>query len=315
MELDYQIKKMPRSYCRGDLPLPFPTVVAIGNFDGVHKGHQVLLHQLVAEGKARGAVPLVFTFTENPKVLYFGAKYLSGEADRLEALASLGVEAVYEADYNYLHDFSCEEFVREFLIARMDCRAAVIGSDFRFGKGRMGDCRTMQTLMQENGREGIVIPPVRIDGQEVSSTYIRRCLGEGNLAEVERLLGRSYSVLLPVREGRKLGRQFGFPTINQLPSDDRQLPRFGVYASIAEFGGRSFRGITNVGIKPTVSSESKPIFETHLLDFEEELPLYGVQVKVTLLRFLRKERCFPSVEALREQVEKDIKSVAGTPAK
>lgn len=306
-EKDYKLKTLPRIYKRQDLPLDTKTVIAIGNFDGVHIGHKLLLSRLAEEAKARNAVPMVFTFSENPKVVHFGAKYLFGDTDRLEALAEIGVEAIYYAEYAYLHDFSCEEFVRDFLVKRLNCVCTVVGSDFRFGKGRMGDPDTMKQLMEQNGGDCVILPQLEENGKKISSSYIRRILGEGKLSEVEALLGRKYSFILPVREGRKLGRQIGCPTINQIPPADRMLPRFGVYESTVQFGGEVYRGITNVGIKPTVSSESKPIFETHLLDFDGDL--YGVTVKVTLNRFLRKERCFNTVEDLKKQIEKDIEAV------
>lgn len=311
MYQDYTIQNAPRILERKDLPLEGKTVIAIGNFDGVHMGHTALLTRLAQEGVSRNATPLVFTFTQNPKVLYFGAKYLCGDNERLEALASIGVRAVYRGDYAYLHDFSCEEFVRDFLVAKLNCVCAVVGSDFRFGKGRMGSPETMRELMESCGGSCVVLPAVEREGNKISSTYIRKLLGEGKLDKVEDLLGRPYSVILPVREGRRLGRTIGCPTINQIPHGDRMLPRFGAYASTVEFvkDGETvcLHGITNVGIKPTVSSESKPVLETHILDFDGDL--YGVTVKVTLRRFLRKERCFASVEELKQQIEKDISAV------
>ncbi len=306
-ELDYKIKHIPQVYTRADLPLKAKTVIAIGNFDGVHLGHQMLLSRLAEEAKQRGAIPMVFTFTENPKVLLFGAKYLMGEDDRMEAFADLGVESVYRAEYAYLHDFSCEEFVRDFLIGKFGCICTVVGSDFRFGKGRMGDPDTMKTLMEQGGGDCVILPQLEKDGKKISSSYIRRILGEGKLDEVESLLGRKHSFILPIREGRHLGRKIGFPTINQIPPADRMLPRFGVYASKVEFGGKTLYGVTNIGIKPTVSSESKPVFETHLLDFCGNL--YGVTAKVTLLEFLRKERCFSTLDELKEQIGRDIEAV------
>ena len=311
MYQDYTLTNPPRVLERKDLPFAGETVIAIGNFDGVHIGHHALLKRLAEEGKNRNATPLVFTFTENPKVLYFGAKYLCGDTERLEALSDLGVEAVYRGEYSYLHDFSCEEFVRDFLVEKLRCVCTVVGSDFRFGKGRMGDPNTMKSLMEAHGGSCVILPAVEREGKKVSSTYIRRLLGEGKLPMVEELLGRPYSVILPVWEGRRLGRTIGCPTINQIPEEDRMLPRFGAYLSKVEFmkdGERlCYHGVTNVGIKPTVSSESKPVFETHLLDFDGDL--YGVTVKVTLLRFLRKERCFNTVEDLKEQIRCDVAAV------
>ncbi len=294
---------------REDLPLCAPTVVAIGNFDGVHLGHQALLACLTQTAKQKDALPLVFTFKENPKVLYCGAKYLYGAQQKRRLFAEAGVKAVYEADFAQVQNMSCEAFVREFLIERLNCLSVAVGSNFRFGNGRRGDADTMCRLLREHGLEGTVVPPVCVDGKEVSSSAIRRALEAGDLQAVQTMLGRPYSVYLPVSRGKRLGHTIGFPTINQLPSTDRQLPKFGVYLSEAEFCGKTYRGLTNVGVKPTVSSEARPLYETHLLEYEGNEELYGVTVKLTLKRFLRKERCFSRIEDLQAQIQSDLASL------
>lgn len=279
-----------------------PVAAAIGVFDGVHLGHQALLERLCKEARVRHALPLVFTFSENSK----NAWALSGEAERLERFAWLGISAVFFADFAALRGLSCEEFVQTYLRLRLDCRAVVIGNDFRFGRDRSGDSEAMGRLF---GGDTVVLPPVQVDGQTVSSTEIRRRLLEGDLAGAEKLLGRPYDFLLPVSRGRRLGRKLGFPTINQLPPQGRLLPRFGVYESAVSVGGVSYRGVTNVGVKPTVSLREAPLLETHLLGYNGG-DLYGETAHVSLLRMLREERRFETVEALREQVERDICAVA-----
>ena len=290
----------------GCFPPRVPVAAAIGVFDGVHLGHQALLRRLREEAQTRGALPLVFTFSENLKQ----AQALSGEAERLELFASFGVFAVFLADFASLRGLSCEAFVQEYLCRRLDCRAVVIGSDFRFGRGRSGDSAVMGELF---GGDTVVLPPVQVEGQVVSSTEIRRRLLAGDLAGAERMLGRPYGFLLPVSRGRMLGRELGFPTINQIPSQDRLLPRFGVYESLVRVGEASYRGVTNVGVKPTVALQEVPLLETHLLGYTGK-DLYGEPVGISLLRMLREERRFETLEALREQVQKDIRAVesAGT---
>lgn len=278
-----------------------PVAAAIGVFDGVHLGHQALLLRLREEARARNVLPLVFTFSETPK----NARLLSGEAEKLELFASFGIQAVFLADFASLCALSCEEFVKAYLREKLDCRAVVIGSDFRFGRERSGDQNVMRELF---GQDTVVLPPVQIDGQTVSSTEIRRRLQAGDFTGAERLLGHPYGFLLPVSRGRALGRKLGFPTINQIPPSDRLLPRFGVYASEVFAGGKRYRGVTNIGVKPTVSSEEAPLLETHILGFEGK-ELYGKTVRVSLLRMVREERRFASLEALREQMEKDIRAV------
>lgn len=284
-----------------DLPR-VPFAVAIGVFDGVHLGHQALLRRLREEARAREALPLVFTFSETPK----NAQALSGEAERMELFSSLGIPGVLVADFASLRGLSCEEFVETYLRLRMDCRAVVIGSDFRFGRERSGDSDTMRALF---GRDVFVLPPVQVDGQTVSSTEIRRRILAGDLAGAEKMLGHPYGFLLPVSRGRRLGRELGFPTINQIPPQERLLPRFGVYESAVRVGEAVYRGVTNVGVKPTVTSGEMPLLETHLLGYAGK-ELYGETVGVSLLRMLREERRFETVDVLREQVEQDIRTVA-----
>lgn len=286
----------------GHVPPRVPVAAAIGVFDGVHLGHQALLRRLREEARSRDALPLVFTFSGNSK----NVRTLSGEAEKLELFASFGVSAVFLAEFAALKELSCEDFVRIYLRERLDCRAVVIGSDFRFGRERSGDSDTMRALF---GQDTVVLPPVQADGQVVSSTEIRRRISAGDLEGGSKLLGHPYGFLLPVVRGRMLGRALGFPTVNQIPPRDRLLPRFGVYASAVRVGETTYRGVTNVGVKPTVTSEALPLLETHVLGYAGK-ELYGETVHVSLLRMLREERRFETVEMLREQVEKDIRAVA-----
>lgn len=283
------------------------TVVAIGNFDGVHLGHRALLEQLLRESADKQATALVFTFSRNPKVLLFGAKALYGEAEKLQKLAELGVPYVLSASYEDLHELTPEAFVREVLIGQLHACGVVVGRDFRFGKGRMGDRDAICRLMQENGGTCTVVPDVELNGQTVSSTAIRALLEKGDVDGATTLLGHPYEVILPICEGKQLGRTLGFPTANQYPPADRLLPKYGVYESVMTVDGVSYRGLTNIGVKPTVSHEARPVFETHLLHFAGDL--YGKTAKLALLRFLRKERCFSSIEQLQAQVQADIAQI------
>lgn len=277
-----------------------PVAVAIGMFDGVHIAHQALLRRLCELASACGAAPVVFTFSENPK----RAQALSDEAERLELFSSLGVSGAYIADYGALRGLSCAEFAQTYLRERLDCRAVAVGSDFRFGKDRAGDCETMRTLFPRTE----VLPPVLLDGVKVSSTEIRRRLLCGDVEGAGRMLGRPYGFCLPVRRGRSLARELGFPTLNQVPPEGRVLPRFGVYETEVFCGGGLYRGVTNVGVKPTVTSDGLPLLETHLLGYSGG-ELYGETVRVSFLRMLREERRFETVEALRAQMARDIRAV------
>ena len=285
------------------------TSVTLGKFDGVHLGHQLLIDR-VMKAEAEGCTSTVFTFDRFPSQVLLHQKMTSIllEEEKQRLLKSLGIQRyVLFPFHEQTASMEPEEFVEEILVKTMKVKHLYVGTDFRFGKGRMGDPSTMKQLMEQNGGSCVILPQIEVNDKKISSSYIRRILGEGKLEEVETLLGRKYSFILPVREGRQFGRKIGCPTINQIPPADRMLPRFGVYESTVHFGNEVYTGITNVGIKPTVSSESKPIFETHIPDFSGDL--YGVTVKVTLNRFLRKERCFASVDELKAQIEKDILTV------
>ena len=277
-----------------------PVAVAIGMFDGVHIAHQTLLRRLCALAAECGAAPVVFTFSENPK----RAQALSDEPERLERFASLGAAGVYIADYGALRGLSCAEFAQTYLRERLDCRAVAVGSDFRFGKDRAGDCGTMRSLFPRTE----VLPPVLLDGVKVSSTEIRRRLLCGDVEGAGRMLGRPYGFCLPVCRGRSLARALGFPTLNQIPPAGRVLPRFGVYETEVFCGGGRYRGVTNVGVKPTVTSDGLPLLETHLLGYGGG-ELYGETVRVSFLRMLREERRFGTVDAQREQMARDIRAV------
>ncbi len=277
-----------------------PVAIAIGMFDGVHIGHQSLIYRLCAVARSCGATPVVFTFSKNPK----HAQALSDETERLTRFGSLGVGGVYIADYEALRELSCAEFVRVYLRERLDCRAVAVGSDFRFGKDRAGDCKTMRELFPRTE----VLAPVLLDGVTVSSTEIRRRLLCGNVAGAGRMLGRPYGFCLPACRGRSLGRTLGFPTLNQIPPEGRVLPRFGVYETNVRIGGRYYHGVTNVGIQPTVTADGLPLLETHLLGYGGG-ELYGETARVSFLRMLREERRFKTVEALREQMARDVRAV------
>ena len=247
---------------------------------------------------------MVWTFAESPKALQQGAKYITGSVEKMEALEKLGAEQIYFADFERCRSMTPSEFVEKALIGDFHADTVVCGFDFRFGASRAGDAQTLKALLAQAGVSCIVVPPVKAGDETVSSTLIRRKLAEGDIEGASFLLGRRYSFLLPVIHGRRLGRTIGFPTINQRFPAYQVVPAYGVYACLCEVDGKLYRGVSNIGVRPTVSEhEDAPLCETHIFDFSDDL--YDKEARVYLCRRIRPERRFDSVEALREQVERD----------
>ena len=287
-----------------DLPLSGRTVLTIGAFDGVHIGHACLLRSMCAVSGEKRLPNAVWTFAESPKALQQGAKYITGSVEKMEALEKLGAEQIYFADFERCRSMTPSEFVEKALIGDFHADTVVCGFDFRFGASRAGDAQTLKALLAQAGVSCIVVPPVKAGDETVSSTLIRRKLAEGDIEGASFLLGRRYSFLLPVIHGRRLGRTIGFPTINQRFPAYQVVPAYGVYACLCEVDGKLYRGVSNIGVRPTVSEhEDAPLCETHIFDFSDDL--YDKEARVYLCRRIRPERRFDSVEALREQVEHD----------
>lgn len=280
------------------------TCVALGFFDGVHRGHTAVLEAAAARARALGLSFLVYTFAmaDAPKA---DAPLLSTDAERAALFASIG------ADYCVFDIFSAarttppERFVREALCQTLGARLAVVGEDFRFGYRAAGDAALLCTLMAECGGEALVIPPVSLGGAPISSSRIRAALASGDVTEAAALLGRPYALTLPVCHGKALGRTIGFPTANQALPDGRALPADGVYVTeCTTADGRTVRGVTDIGLRPTVSGRKRRM-ETHLIDFSGDL--YGAPLTVGFLARLRGEAAFPTLSALTEQIKNDVK--------
>ncbi len=280
-----------------------PTAVALGFFDGVHKGHAAVVKQAVA-GQKEGLVPCVFSFTMDAKRP--GGKQNSGllctRTIKRQQLLKLGAQMLYVPAFEEFCAFSAEEFVRSILVDTLHARMVCCGEDYRFGQNAAGDVHTLQTLCQNFGIVVKVVPSVEYKGQVVHSTAIRKALAGGNLALANHMLGRFYNFDFEVIHGRKLGRTIGSPTLNQAFSKQYQVPRFGVYASFAKIGGQCLAAVTNIGIKPTVGSD-QTLAETYIFDFSGDL--YGQHVEVCLVEFLRPEQKFASIDALKEQINRD----------
>lgn len=284
-----------------------PRAVALGIFDGVHLGHRAVISRATGMELPDGsrATAAVFTFTQPAWALpKDGACSLITEEQRAAVLEGLGVEELIQADFNAIRDCSPQEFVEDVLKNTLHACRVCCGFNYHFGRGGKGDADLLRSLCAPLGIEVVVVPPVLVDGEPVSASRIRRLIEEGRMEEASRLLGRPFTLDFPVVGGRKLGRLLGTPTINQPLPPHFVLPRFGVYAVSAEAGGKVRHGVTNIGVRPTVGAEG-PLAETWIADFDGDL--YGRNVPVTLVKFLRPERRFESVEALQKQILLDGK--------
>lgn len=281
------------------------SAVALGKFDGIHLGHRRLLGR-VLEQKKRGLTAVVFTFDTSAASFFGGeTKELSTREEKRAAFAQMGIDVLIEFPLNReTAATDPAEFVSRYLTGQMQMAYLCAGPDISFGKGGAGGYALLAEYAAPCGYQVELIEKVRVDGEEVSSTRVREAVRTGRMEEASAMLGTPYSVGGRVVHGRELGRKLGMPTANLSPDEGKLLPPNGVYYSRALLEGRTFRGITNVGYKPTVSEERIMGLETYLYDFEGQI--YGRDMTVELLAFRRAEQAFDSVEALQRQIAEDV---------
>jgi len=289
------------------------TVATVGTFDGIHRGHQAVLDDVVRRARARGLVSLLVTFDPHPlEVVNPSAapRLLTLSDEKRLLAAALGVERVEVVLFTpELARLGPEEFVRDVLRARFGMQELVLGYDHGFGRGRAGDVEMVRRLAREDGFAMEVVAAVKDDGQPISSSLIRTAVAHGDLASAERGLGRPYSVRAVVERGAGRGRTIGVPTINLTSPDARKLlPPDGVYAVRVEVGkrdtrsGKRYGGMMNKGSRPTFGVHARGL-EIHLFDFSGDL--YDQVVTVEWVRRLRDTQTFPSRQALVAQIERD----------
>lgn len=280
------------------------TVVAVGSFDGVHKGHAALIKKAVKTSQATGALPAVWTFSDylpGP-----ASKHIIPAGKRFEIFKELGVAAVFTCAFDTVRDMSAEEFVKDILIGACGAQYAVCGYNFRFGKNAGSDAQSLASLMHRYGGGGIIVDKVCEDGIPVSSTAIRKALSDGDIKLANALLGRPFSIEMPVIHGKSMGKSLGFPTINQSYPDGLVMLKHGVYACETYIDGKKYKTVTDVGVKPTVGSDSV-CCESFILDYDGDL--YGRTITVYFTGYLRPEQKFASLELLSAQIAKDAKTV------
>ncbi len=284
-----------------------PTALTIGVFDGVHRGHQIVLKHVVESARQHDLAAAAITFHPHPRQVLrpdLTTEYVTSLEDRLALIMETGLDTV--ATVSFTSDFSLTDagdFVRmlvdEFQLARL-----IIGEDFALGRQRGGDPDTLQALGRELGYEVEVIELLTSDSADkVSSTEIRNALGDGNVRLVGELLGRRYSLHGPVVVGFKRGRTIGFPTANVAIGNDRAIPAPGVYATIAHLSSGPTVSVTNIGVRPTFDDGGGLSIECHIMDFDDDI--YGADLRVEFVERLRGERKFDGIDALIAQIGRD----------
>lgn len=289
-----------------DFEIDGSSSVAIGKFDGIHRGHQILIKKIL-EARADGFQAVVFTFDPSPAAFFGGNNYkgLTTKAEKRRIFEKLGVDVLIE--YPLTKESAAqspEDFVEEILLRKIHAKQVVCGTDFTFGDKGSGNVNMLRQYGRNKGFEVIVCEKVKSMGEEIGSSLIRSEVEQGHMEMACEYIGAPYCVSGIVCEGRKLGRTLGMPTVNQIPEDDKLLPPYGVYKSVVSVGGEHYHGITNVGVKPTVTDENRPVVETYIKDFNKNI--YGEYISVSLLHFTRPEMKFNSVDELKAQLMKDL---------
>ena len=285
-----------------------PIFTAIGVFDGVHLGHQAVISTSAEHARAVGGKAVVITFDPHPmKVLRpeRAPHLLTATQHKIELIRGLGVEHLLVVQFD--RDFAAtppEEFVQQLVYYANPLREICVGHEWSFGKNRAGNLALLQKLGAEHQFNVVGITPVALNGKVVSSTAIREAVKKGDLAKAAEMLGRDYTILGTVKRGAQLGRTLGFPTAN-LSAHSEQFPPNGVYAAEAKLDGAVLRGVANLGYRPTLA-QARPerLLELHLFDLDREI--YGEDVEVRFLRFLRTEQKFGSLDELKAQIARDV---------
>ena len=289
------------------------TSIALGNFDGVHLGHQELIRQAVqnARKKTSQGTPeksAVFTFSNHPKNLIPGAKEVKNiiyNDEKQSLIESLGVDYYFDIEFTGdIMTMSPEDYVKQLLVDKFNAKDVFCGFNYRYGYKAQGDGELLRKLGAKYGFTLNQIPPVMVDGEVVSSTLIRQLIKSGDMDECDKYLGRNYSIGGEVVVGNRLGKSIGFPTSNIMIDETMVTPPNGVYITNCIYNGVKYPSVTNVGVKPTIGDFTKNM-ETHIFNFNKEL--YGKQIMIEFIRMTRPECKFASIGELCEQIAKDCR--------
>lgn len=281
--------------------------VGLGYFDGVHLGHQALLTRLVETAKNNNLKSVVLTFKESPAKIFSSAvKYISFTKERESFFETLGIDAVVELDFDEtLMNMDAETYLKEVIYNNFSPKYVFSGFNHTFGKNKLGTSKVLSDNQAKYNYTYIEIPPVMHNEHLISSSFIKKCISEGDIELANTMLGHNFKIEGIVKEGDKIGKSIGFPTANiDYPQDKEEIP-YGVYCAQTIFDNKVYKSILNYGNKPTINSQNvKPVAEVHIIGFNKNI--YGQHIEVSLGKRLRSETKFESVSQLKQQIIKDI---------
>ena len=285
------------------------SVVTIGNFDGIHKGHQVLIEKATEYAKKNNVISTVFTFNNHP-VNYFkpnSIKNIITNNDKIKILKTMGVDYIINIPFDeYMTKISGYDFVKDILIDKLGAKKIIVGHDFTFARNKEGNIDLLKELSKKHGFLLEIVNPVKIDDIRISSSYIRKLILDGKVEDARKYLGRNYKLSGEVIHSKKLGRTIGFPTANISIDENIIIPKVGIYATKVYVNGTIYYGATNVGYNPTVNGNKLSI-ETNILEFNDDI--YGKIITIEFLERIRDEKKFNGIEELKEQLQKDTKYI------
>ena len=280
------------------------SVLAFGNFDGVHTGHTHLLRLAREYAKQNNLRFGIYTFKNSPKFKDAHRSVITTLDMRLSAFEKLGADFVYLEDFDDVKDFEPDEFV-DYIIGKFCCECAFCGDNFTYGKKASGKADTLFSSMLSKGKMCVVVEGLKVDAITVSSTRIKELIHLGNVEKAKELLGGPYIFTSNVVHGAHLGHTLGFPTVNQLVPKELVVPPFGVYSTIVYIDEKEYMGVTNFGVKPTVSDDaSAPVAETYIIDFDGDV--YGKNIGIGFYKKLRDEKKFSSLDELKMSISQNV---------
>jgi riboflavin kinase / FMN adenylyltransferase len=298
-------------YQKGQKVIENFTGIGLGNFDGLHIGHMALINTVIKESKLNSLDSVVYTFTKHPENILRKSLFtplITTESKKMELLGETSLNHLYFDEFDEeFSRMSPEVFVREVLVGRLKMKLAVAGFDYKFGYKGQGDIDLLKELGKKYLFKTIVIPPIKINNEVVSSTKIRQHITKGDMDQVFKLLGRHYSITAEVISGRRVGNTIGFPTANINPENYLILPQKGVYITRTQLKEKLYCSMTNIGYNPTFENQDTLSVETHIIDFEGDI--YGDKIEVFFLKKLRNEKKFSSVGELVNQIKIDMQKV------
>ncbi len=297
-------------YTPKDFPLPFETVITIGSFDGIHLGHKILFEETKNLARLLNVKSAIVSFDPHPRMVLFpesNLKFLTTFEEKLYLLSQLKIENLILIPFTKtLSELSHDLFVQEYIVDKLKTKGIIVGFNFRFGKSRKGDVDYLNKVAKKYNFIVKVIPPVMLNGIIISSSTIRNLIETGQIEPANELLGRPYFIMGKVIKGKGRGKDLGYPTANMEVSPFKLLPPAGVYAVWVILNGEKLKGALNIGKRPTFGEKETSI-EVHIFNFNKDI--YGETLKIELIKRIREERKFSSIEELKKQIKKDCKLI------